>query len=161
MQPVRSPSLWHGRGRRALLAGFALLGSLRTARPQSADQSRDTPVLRPGLLIRRPFGAVEITTFSRSGAEDGLRFRIDFLIRNETSRPLQFNLFDFIRLVADGVPRAPVGSSSQPDSFGMTNLRPDSAEYADLSFSVRGRPHEVLLQFGSAAAGRSVVRWPD
>jgi hypothetical protein len=37
----------------------------------------------------------------------------------------------------------------------------EAAEYGKASFTVRGMPGTVHLQFGTGAAGRSYLRWPD
>ncbi len=146
----------------AVLGGAVLLAAGRVAGAQSsAAPPPDAPLLRPGLLLRQPFGAIEITTFSRSDVETGTRFRVDFLIRNETTRELELNIHNHFRLLADGVPRAPASSTSQTYTSSAMKIPSDSAEYGDLTFNVRGQPHTVHLQLGTASTGRSYARWPD
>src|SRR3954468_14029465 len=82
---------------RLVLGGGALLAAGRGAAAQSSPPP-EAPGLRPGLLLRQPFGAIEISTFSRSDVESGTRFRVDFLIRNETTRELDLNIHNHFRL---------------------------------------------------------------
>jgi len=114
----------------------------------------DAAPLTPGQRVRRPFGWVEIRTFNRSQKAGDTVFEVEFLLINDSSEPINADLSSFVRLIADGIPRAP--SSWQVSS---NKVLPDSAEYCNTKFTVRGRPRVVHIQFGSEDSGLSFLRW--
>ena len=64
---------------------------------------------------------------------------------------------ELVRLVADGVPRAPV--EWFPDSAYVES---ESAQDCSMTFRVRARPRVVHVQLGTGDdAGRTYLRWPD
>lgn len=120
----------------------------------------DAPIMRPGQRVRRPFGSIEITTFTRSEVQQNSIFKIEFLVRNESPKDVKVSVPGYIRLIADGVPRAPIETT--PKYPYDLDVQLESAEYGDATFSVRGQPHVVHVQFGTGdAVGRSFLRWPD
>ncbi len=132
---------------------FAQAGSSTPSPPQ------DAPIMRPGQRVRRPVGSVEIMTFGRTERDQVSFFKVEFLLRNETNKRLQFKVRDFVRLLADDVPRAP--DETSPAWPSDLVVESESAEYAGATFSVRGRPRVVYLQFGSSNDGRTYLRWPE
>jgi hypothetical protein len=157
MMQAKRGSGWRRRETGLLaLGGVAQSLACLGAKAQPAGPPENAPVMRAGVFVRRPFGAVEITTFSRSRTDEGARFDVEFLIRNEGQQKLSFWTAEFIRVVADGVPRAPIAVSP-----GLMEVPNEAAEYGKASFTVRGMPGIVHLQFGNGASGRSFLRWPD
>jgi hypothetical protein len=94
--------------------------------------------MRPGQRVARPKGSIEISTFARS--EDGKTstFTVEFLLRNDSREVFTFNVEDYVRLIADDVPYSPTTVSP-----GFTTIRPESVQYARVSFRTRGRPQIV------------------
>jgi hypothetical protein len=115
--------------------------------------------MHPGLRVKRPFGEVEIRTFTRSEKDQDTLFTVEYLIRNEGSKEISFPEWDSFRLIADGVPRAPDRMS--PGGCCGLAIRADSAEYAAATFSVRGQPNVVILQLGTSTDGHTYMRWPE
>jgi hypothetical protein len=137
-----------------------VVGSPVLAQPAPGISSSpdDEPLLRPGQRMRRPFGWVEIRTFSRSQKDGDTAFELEFLVINESRNTMRnFQAQNLVRLIADDVPRAPY--SSEPD--WPKDILPDSAEYCNAKFSVRGTPHVVRVQFGTVDTGRTFLRWPE
>ncbi len=119
----------------------------------------DVPILSPGQRVRRPFGSIEITTFRRSTSEKEAVFDVEFLVRNESRKAVKIELGDYVRLSADGVPRAPARTTpAYPYSLEVAL---ESAEYASVSFRTRGQPNTIILQFGTGESPRSILRWPN
>jgi hypothetical protein len=116
----------------------------------------DAVPLTPGLRVQRPSGWVEIRTFNRSQKSTDTVFEIEFLYINESSATVRLDLSYFVRLIADGIPRAP--SSWKISSEKVLG---NSAEYCNAKFTVRGRPRVVHVQFGSEDEGLSFLRWPN
>jgi hypothetical protein len=115
----------------------------------------DSPVLGVGQRILRPWGPVEITTFRRTQKDQDTEFVLAFLIRNEGTGDVFFPI-DHFRIIADGVPRAPSGSS-RSEQF----VRAEAAEEGWVTFRVPGHPQVVYLQWGIGGEGRSYLRWPE
>jgi hypothetical protein len=161
------------RGPRARQAGMALAVALaavlsavqpfdgrafaaQTGGPPSPPA--DAPVMAAGLRIARPYGALEIATFSKSEKEETTEFAVELLVRNETgSSDTHFSANDSLRLVADGVPIAPY--TTQDGCCGL-DVKIESARYDGATFSARGRPRVVFLQIGTGDQGRTFLRWP-
>ena len=140
------------------LIGFLSLSTLSFAQANSpsADPSSEIATMRPGQQLRRPTGLVEITTFTRSDDEKGPTFSIEFMFRNDTQGNLNIVVEDYVRVVVDDVPYSPTTHS--PD---FMSVRMQSAQYAQVTFRVRGHPRKVFVRFGSGEGSRSVVRWPE
>jgi hypothetical protein len=153
-----------GMGRLAGLGGALVIsGTGGPALAQGAGEGNaippDAPIMRPGQRLQRPRGWVEITTFNRSfqQREQESVFKLEFTYLNEHSRDVQLKARDASRLVADGVPRAPV--QWFPDSVYVPT---ESAQDCSVTFRVRGRPRVVHVQFGTGDEdGRNYLRWPD
>jgi hypothetical protein len=131
--------------------------AIAQAQTNIPNPSQNAPILAPGLRGKTPFGEVEIRTFTRSLTEQGTQFTVEYLVINEGSKDINYPFTDYVRLIADGIRRAPeLGCCA-------TNItvRPDSAEYLTAPFTVRGRPSVVILQFGTSADGHIYMRWPD
>jgi hypothetical protein len=142
------------------VAVFGPLGTVTRAVAQAtASPPEDAPTLRPGLRVPRPFGELEISTFTRSPKDRDTVFRIEFLIRNESRADTKIYLPNFLRLIADGVPRAPESTSDGCCSGIAVQL--ESAEYAWATFRAHGQPALVLLQFGTGDDVHSYLRWPQ
>jgi hypothetical protein len=143
-----------------IVGGSEVVGSpaLAQAAPSLPPPPDDAPILSPGQRVQRPFGWAEIRSYNRSQKDGDTAFDIDFLLINESAQRLSnLQLQDLVRLIADGVPRAPF--SRQPSSY--FDIEGESAEYCNAKFSVRGQPHVVYIQFGTGDAGRSFLRWPQ
>lgn len=115
----------------------------------------DAQPMSPGQRVRRPYGWVEIRTFNRSQKSADTVFEVEFLMINESSESIRSDLSNFVRLIADGIPRAPSSWQVSADK-----VLPDSAEYCNVKFTVRGRPRAVYVQFGTEDSGLSFLRWP-
>jgi hypothetical protein len=127
----------------------------------SAVPPNDAPVMRLGERVLRPFGWIEIKSFTRSNRDKDTEFKVEYLVFNNGDSTATIRLRDFFRLVVDGVPRSPSSySGSRGTSEELWILR-ESAEDGDVTFTVRGRPSLVHLQLGTGDEGRSFLRWPD
>jgi hypothetical protein len=115
----------------------------------------DAQPMSPGQRVRTPFGWVEIRTFNRSQKSADTIFEVEFLMVNESTDSIRSDLSNFVRLIADGIPRAPSSWQVSADK-----VLPDSAEYCNAKFTVRGRPRAVYVQFGTEDSGLSFLRWP-
>jgi len=135
----------------------AVSGGSKAVAQETMGPSQDSPALRAGLRVERPFGALEISTFTRTQKDQDTEFKIEFLIRNESSGVAYIRLADF-RVIGDGVPRAPMAQSG---GCCDVKVEHDSAEYAWATFQVRGQPKVVYLLIGSREEGRSYFRWPE
>jgi hypothetical protein len=106
-----------------------------------------------------PNGRVMIETFNKSFAQrqQETTFTIRFIFHNTSTNGGRLETRDLVRLVADGVPRAPV------EWFPSSATVPaDSAQDGWATFRVRGRPRVVHVQFGvDERSGRAFLRWPD
>jgi hypothetical protein len=142
-----------------LVNGLDMIGSqvplLVDGALAAASPPDDASLMSPGQRVRRPFGWVEIRTFNRSQKSADTVFEVEFLAINESSESVRLDLSNFVRLIADDIPRAP--SSWQMSS---REVLPNSAEYCTAKFTVRGRPRVVHIQFGTGDDGFSFLRWP-
>jgi hypothetical protein len=164
--PARRSTL---RARRLQLAGAGWLalgpgmhgGGGGAARAQDASarweppDDADAPVMRPGQRVRRPSGWVEVTTFNRTNGRNESVFSVSYLFLNDGSRDVSVNAANLVRLVTDGIPRAPA------EYKGYSSVPAESALDFSATFRVRGRPRVVYLQFGTGDVERSYLRWPD
>jgi hypothetical protein len=116
----------------------------------------DAQPMSPGQRVRRPYGWVEIRTFNRSQKSADTIFEVEFLMINESAESIRSDLSNFVRLIADGIPRAPSSWQVSADK-----VLPDSAEYCNVKFTVRGRPRAVYVQFGTEDSGLTFLRWPS
>jgi hypothetical protein len=138
----------------------SVFGGLEAAAQATGGPSKDAPPLSVGQRVERPFGAIEISKFSSVPKQEETIFTIEFLIRNEGQQDILVRSKSF-RLIADGIPRAPLGwSGGCGDSQCDIRVKDDSAEYGWATFDVRGQPHDVYLQIGTPDEGRSYLRWP-
>lgn len=135
----------------------AVSGGSEALAQEIKGPAQDSPALRAGLRVERPFGALEISTFTRTQKDQDTEFKIEFLIRNESPNFASFPVGD-LRVIGDGVPRAPIAHSG---GCCDVHVEHDSAEYAWATFRVRGQPKVVYLQIGSREEGRSYFRWPE
>jgi hypothetical protein len=115
----------------------------------------DAQPMSPGQRVRRPYGWVEIRTFNRSQKSTDAIFEVEFLLINESAESIRSDLSNFVRLIADGIPRAPSSWQVSADK-----VLPDSAEYCNAKFTVKGRPRAVYVQFGTEDSGLNFLRWP-
>src|SRR5262249_4691657 len=102
----------------------------------------DSPIMSPGLRVRRPCCLIEIKTFSRSRRGDDSVFEVEFVIINDSRESVTFHFKDDVRLIADGLPRAPEQVCNE---YSMT-LPIESSEYCQIRFSVRGVPSTIYFQ---------------
>jgi hypothetical protein len=139
----------------------SVIGGFEAAAQGAAGPSEDAPPLRAGQRVERPFGELEISSFTQVQKDQGTLFTVEFLIRNEGQNSLNLIIKDYLRLIADGVPRAPE-YDNYDGCAGRCGVKVagDSAEYARATFSVRGQPKQVYLQFGTRDEGRAYLRWP-
>src|SRR5262249_20711964 len=121
---------------------------------------QDAPPLRPGQRVKRPYGELEISTVERSPKDQDTMFKFELLIRNQSPQEVEVPLVDYVRVIADGVPRAPEITSLGPYE-SKVKVRPESSEYAWATFRVRGQPRIVYLQVGVGDTPRSYLRWVD
>jgi len=99
--------------------------------------------------MQRSFGWIEITTFGRSEQDQDSVFNVEFMIINGSSRDMDYQPVDEIRLIVDGVPRAP--RETVPSGYVTVNT--ESAIDGKAIFRVRGRPRDVYVQFGTGSPG--------
>ena len=119
----------------------------------------DAPIMRPGSRIRRKDSRVEIVTFNRAynSKTQQTTFNLQFVMVNMGSKPLRLNAEDVVRLLTDGLPRAPVRWFPS-----YANMPAESAQDCSLTFNVKGKPRTVHVQFGTDdEGGRDFLRWPD
>ena len=148
----------------AVLIGMPLLtleptviGSRTLAQQASSLPSppADSPALRTGQQILRPWGPVEITALTRTQTDQNTKFKLEFLIRNESASGASFSI-DHFRIIADGVPRAPNDYSVYSQSVSA-----ESAVDGWVTFDLPGHPRVVYLQWGIGDEGRQYLRWPE
>ena len=146
-------------------------GDIEAAAQGTAVPPKDAPPLLAGQRVERPFGAIEISSLTREKKDQDTIFTVKFVIKNE-KLPGKLHIFvaDYLRLIADGVPRAPQSySHAETDPTGswpersklqtiVTYVDPDSGEYGWATFLLQGQPHEVYLQLGTGEEGRSYLR---
>ena len=167
---ARSPTALTPSSQRRCLLHWGIVGTAavcvsRWSFAQSAQDDdeagppADAPLLRPGDRVRMPNGRVMIETFNKSFAQrqQETTFTIRFIFHNTSTNGSRLETRDLVRLVADGVPRAPV------EWFpGSATVPADSAQDGWATFRVRGRPRVVHVQFGvDERSGRAFLRWPD
>jgi hypothetical protein len=111
--------------------------------------------MRPGQQLKREWGIIEISTFSSVPGDKSETYRVDFMARNDSGRAVELIPGDYIRLLVDGVPRAP---SSASNSFLIGH---DSAEDFWAIFTIHSKPKVVYVIFGAGEAARSYARWPN
>ena len=148
----------------ACIVAFGPAGNVFKAHAQVtagvASPPEDAPAMHPGVRVPRPFGEVEISTFSESRKDQDTVFTVELVIRNETRNKIQVDLRNAIRLIADGVPRAPE-TTSQRCCPEVTEVQLESAEYGSATFRVHGQPAAVYLRFGTGEEVSSYLRWPQ
>jgi hypothetical protein len=133
--------------------------ALAQAVPGLPSPPDNAPDLSAGQRVRTPFGWLQISSFSRSQKNGDTIFDISFLAINVSARDTDLYLADYVRLIADEIPRAPFSTSSS--ASGRTAIPADSGVDCNVKFSVRGQPHVVHIQFGTQNTGRSFLRWPE
>jgi hypothetical protein len=120
--------------------------------------------MSPGQRVQSRLGYVQIISFNRSQSEGNSVYRVDFTIYNARQETLEIYLPDYIRLVVDGLPRAPNEVCKSGYSRGEMTLtvRPDSAEDCFATFRTSGQAHSVLVRFNTdPAGGHGYLRWPE
>jgi hypothetical protein len=147
----------------ACIAMIAVASGAKIGIPVSAQAAilsppADAPIMRPGQQVQVPFGSIEIRTFNRSERDGDSFFGIEFLLVNQSREGITINLRDYVRLIADGVPRAPAEASG--NIYGVT-VRMESAEYCTTKFRVPQRPNVVHILFGTGDEPHIFLRWPE
>jgi hypothetical protein len=141
------------------VASGAKIGIPVSAQAAMLSPPDDAPIMRPGQQVQAPFGSVEIRTFNRSEQDGDSVFQLEFLLVNQSRQDIEIHLRDYVRLIADGVPRAPEEASDNVYQ-GMT-MRIESAEYCSTKFRVHQRPNVVHIQFGTGNVPHIFLRWPE
>ena len=129
----------------------ALTGGFEAAAQGTAAPPKDAPILSAGQRVERPFGAIEISKFTSAEKDENTEFTVWFLIRNESANSANFRISNSLRLIADGVPRAP--GSSNNGCCGL-DVAADAADYGWATFLVSGRPKVVYLQIGTSTSAQ-------
>jgi hypothetical protein len=129
--------------------------------PSMVSPPNDAPVMRLGERVLKGFGWIEISSFTRSKKDKDTEFKVEYIVFNNIDKTINIDLMDFFRLIADDMPRAPSGVSGSNNTGAVIFVAKESAEYGDVTFTVRGQPRVTYVQFGTGDAGRSFLRWPD
>jgi hypothetical protein len=160
-----TPALWVLRATALSWAAHAATGYVRFAHAQAAADDDDTapppdaPVMRPGSKVRRQNSKVEVVTFNRAynSKTQQTTFNLQLVVINTKSKSLTLQAENIVRLVTDGLPRAPMKWFP-----AYANMPAESAQDCSLTFNVKGKPRIVHVQFGTDdEGGRDFLRWPD
>ncbi len=119
-----------------------------------AQAAPEIAAMKPGDRYQQTKGILEILGLTREPKEDGTHFTLAFRFITDREA-FGMNVYEFIRLYADGIPRAP----SMASNSGATIPREAALEFS-ATFVVPGEPREVIVQFGYPDTPRTRRRWP-
>jgi len=130
------------------------------AAPDMPSPPANAPIMRPGQKVSQSYGWLEVSTFSRSRDGNDSVFTIEFNVFNGSRAPILMDPGS-VRLITDGLPRAP----STNAGFRVVASESVEERFA-ASFRIRGQPRVVFVQFvfvqfGGSGGDRSYLRWPD
>jgi hypothetical protein len=178
-QGLRSPRRMIARGALVLAClggtggnpGAPGSGSAALAQPAPVERAppADAPPISPGQRVQTRWGYVQVVSFDHSSTGPDSVYRVEFAVVNRRREMMELVVRDFIRLVTDGLPRAPVQVCREPPPNALIispesrfTLQPGSAEDCYAVFRVRGQARVVLVGFETDdAGGRGYLRWPE